>query len=98
MDFPGDRAAGDAGRRRVVLGREAGRDPPPHEPRLAAGNLSTTTLTERDGKTTLTLRWVAINATEEERKAFDGARESMAQGWGGTIEQLEAYLAKTRIA
>ena len=58
--------------------------------------LSTTTFNERNGKTTLTLRWVAINATEEERKTFDGAHDSMTQGWGGTMEQLTAYLAKVQ--
>ena len=56
--------------------------------------LSTTTLAEKDGKTTLTLRWVAINASDEERRTFDAAHDSMTQGWGGTIEQLTAYLAK----
>jgi uncharacterized protein YndB with AHSA1/START domain len=58
--------------------------------------LSTTTLTERDGRTTLELRWVAINATEAERKTFDSSHESMTQGWGGTMEQLTAYLAKVQ--
>lgn len=58
--------------------------------------LSTTALTERDGKTTLTLRWVAINASEQERQAFDGAHDSMTQGWGGTMEQLTAYLAEVQ--
>jgi hypothetical protein len=33
-------------------------------------------------------------ATEAERKAFDGARDGMTQGWTGTMEQFEAYLAK----
>ena len=56
--------------------------------------LSTTTLAEKDGQTTLTLRWVAINATDEERQTFDAAHDSMTQGWSGTIEQLTAYLAK----
>ncbi len=55
--------------------------------------LSTTTFTEHDGKTTLTLRWVAFNATETERQTFDGAHEGMKQGWAGTMAQFEAYLA-----
>ena len=55
--------------------------------------LSTTTFTERNGKTTLSLRWIAYNATAEERQTFDGAHDSMTQGWGGTMEQLTAYLA-----
>ena len=48
------------------------------------------------GKTKLTIRWAPYNATEEERKTFDAGRGSMQQGWSGTLEQLEAYLAKAR--
>lgn len=55
--------------------------------------LSTSTFTERAGKTTLTLRWAAHHATAVERKTFDSAHDSMTQGWGGTMAQLEAYLA-----
>jgi uncharacterized protein YndB with AHSA1/START domain len=58
--------------------------------------LSTTTFTERNGKTTLSLRWVAINATEAERKTFDSSHDSMTQGWGGTMEQLTEYLANVQ--
>jgi uncharacterized protein YndB with AHSA1/START domain len=46
------------------------------------------------GKTKFTVRWSAHNATEEERKTFDDSHHSMQQGWTGTLEQLEAYLAK----
>jgi uncharacterized protein YndB with AHSA1/START domain len=56
--------------------------------------LSTTTFAEHDGKTVLTIRWEPLDATEEERKTFDAGRGGMTQGWGGTFEQLEAYLAK----
>ncbi|MEO8333302.1 MAG: SRPBCC family protein [Gallionella sp.] len=54
---------------------------------------STTTFTEHDCKTTLTLRWSAYNATEEERHTFDTSHASMTQGWTGTMDQLENYLA-----
>ena len=54
---------------------------------------STLTLTEQDGKTTLTLRGGPINATEEERKMFASMFRSMEQGFGGTYDQLAAYLA-----
>jgi uncharacterized protein YndB with AHSA1/START domain len=47
-----------------------------------------------DGKTKFTIRWSTHNATAEEQKAFDAGHASMTQGWGGTMEQLEAYLAK----
>jgi uncharacterized protein YndB with AHSA1/START domain len=46
------------------------------------------------GKTKFTIRWAAHNATEEERKTFDDGHNSMRQGWGGTMDKLEAYLAK----
>ncbi len=49
-----------------------------------------------DGKTRLTIRWSPHNATEEERKTFEAAQESMRMGWGGTLEQLEGYLAKAK--
>jgi uncharacterized protein YndB with AHSA1/START domain len=54
--------------------------------------LHTMTLSERDGKTTLTVYGVPTNATEEERKTFGAARDSMAAGFTGTLDQLEAYL------
>ncbi|EEF57949.1 SRPBCC family protein [Pedosphaera parvula] len=58
--------------------------------------LSTCTLTEKDGKTTLTIEWQPLNATEAEQKTFDSALEAggMNQGWSGTFEQLAAYVEK----
>lgn len=54
---------------------------------------STITLAERAGRTTLTLRTVAVNATDDERRTFEAGFGSMTQGWGGTFDQLAAYLA-----
>ena len=48
------------------------------------------------GKTKFTVRWAPHNANEEERKTFDTNRDSMRQGWGGTMDQLEAYLSKAK--
>jgi uncharacterized protein YndB with AHSA1/START domain len=56
--------------------------------------LNNLTFTEQDGKTTVTLRGGPINATEEERKTFASMFDSMRQGFGGTFDQLAAYLAK----
>jgi uncharacterized protein YndB with AHSA1/START domain len=56
--------------------------------------LTTTTLTERDGKTSLTIEWVPLNPTETERATFNSMRDSMQQGWTGTFEQLAEYLTK----
>ena len=56
--------------------------------------LSTFSFEEEAGdKTKLTIRWAPHNATEEECRTFDEGRTSMTQGWSGTLEQLEAYLA-----
>jgi uncharacterized protein YndB with AHSA1/START domain len=46
------------------------------------------------GKTKFTVRWSPHNATEVERKTFDDGRDSMRQGWGGTLDKLAGHLAK----
>jgi uncharacterized protein YndB with AHSA1/START domain len=48
------------------------------------------------GKTKFTVNWSPLNATEEERATFAAGHASMTQGWTGTLEQLEAYLAKAK--
>jgi uncharacterized protein YndB with AHSA1/START domain len=59
--------------------------------------LSTFTFEELPGgKTKFTIRWAAYNATADEQKTFDAGHDSMRMGWGGTMEQLEAYLAKAQ--
>ena len=62
--------------------------------------LSTTTFAEHEGlpagqagKTTITVQWAPLNATEAERKTFDTSHEDMRMGWTGTFEQLAEYLA-----
>lgn len=54
--------------------------------------LSTITFHEGHGKTLLTVKWIPINATAEEIKTFHESRESMQQGWSGSLERLEEYL------
>jgi uncharacterized protein YndB with AHSA1/START domain len=44
------------------------------------------------GKTKFTVRWATHNATAQEQQTFDTGHASMTQGWGGTLDQLEAYL------
>lgn len=56
--------------------------------------LSTLTLTEADGRTTVTVRGMPLNATEEERRFFESMYPSMQQGWGGTFDQLAEHLAR----
>ena len=46
------------------------------------------------GKTKVTVQWALFDtATDLERKTFDEGRESMKQGWTGTFDQFDAYLA-----
>jgi uncharacterized protein YndB with AHSA1/START domain len=54
--------------------------------------LNTWTLTESGGKTSLHLTGGPLNASEAERKTFAGMFDSMRQGFGGTFDQLDAYL------
>jgi uncharacterized protein YndB with AHSA1/START domain len=48
------------------------------------------------GKTKFTVTWTPHNASEDERKTFDSSRQSMLQGWGGTMDQFENYLASAQ--
>lgn len=56
--------------------------------------LSTITLTDEGRDTRMALQWHALDASDEENATFDGAHAGMAQGWGGTMDQLAAYLAR----
>ena len=56
--------------------------------------LSTTTLSEENGKTKLTIEWQPLNPTDAERRTFDAAHDGMTVGWNGTFEQLAEYFAK----
>jgi uncharacterized protein YndB with AHSA1/START domain len=48
------------------------------------------------GKTRLTIRWSPLNATAEEQQTFDAGHDSMRGGWGGTLDQLAAYLVTVK--
>jgi len=56
--------------------------------------LNTVTLAEQSGRTTLDLHAVPHGETDEERKTFLGFFASLEQGFGGTMDQLAAFLAK----
>lgn len=56
--------------------------------------LSTMSFEEHDGKTTLHMHATPYEASPEEHAAFGGMVPMMNQGWDGTFEQLEAYLAR----
>ena len=57
--------------------------------------LSTFLFEEEDGKTKFTIKSSPLNATEEERATFAAGHTSMQHGWGGTLDELAAYLAKS---
>jgi uncharacterized protein YndB with AHSA1/START domain len=54
--------------------------------------LNTVTFTEHGGRTTLTIRTVALGGTEEERKSFVDGFDSMRQGYTGTLDKLADHL------
>jgi uncharacterized protein YndB with AHSA1/START domain len=66
----------------------------PMSPKWPLEVLNTQTFEEADGKTTMTLRGAPFNASEAETKTFEDGRSSMQQGFKGTLDQLEAFLAK----
>ncbi len=58
--------------------------------------LTTLTLEEIGNQTKLTLTWVPINATDEERKTFSDAKLGMHGGWTGSFDRLSDYLTEIR--
>jgi uncharacterized protein YndB with AHSA1/START domain len=54
---------------------------------------STVTFTEKNDKTTMRIEWKAYNASAIEAQTFEEGQASMQQGWGGSLDQLEAFFA-----
>jgi uncharacterized protein YndB with AHSA1/START domain len=50
------------------------------------------TFTEKDGVTTVSLRAVPFGESAAERQYFEELKPSLEQGYGGTLDQLGAYL------
>jgi len=47
------------------------------------------------GKTRVTVQWLPADGSSElERKTFEEGRDSMKQGWGGTLDHLTVHLSK----
>ncbi len=57
--------------------------------------LNVLTLTEDGNKTALRLEGRPVDPTDAERAMFESMFDSLNQGFGGTFEQLDAYLAKS---
>jgi len=66
----------------------------PFNPSWPLELLSTFTLAEHEGRTTVTVQWSPLNATDAERNTFAAGHESMTQGWTGTFDQLASYLPR----
>jgi uncharacterized protein YndB with AHSA1/START domain len=65
----------------------------PWAPTWPLYTFSTTTLTEQDGGTLMTLVWEPYEANEEECALFAASHDSMTQGWSGNIDVLDDYLS-----
>ncbi len=48
------------------------------------------------GKTRFTLTWQPHNASAEEQETFASNHASAAEGWSGSLEKFEAYLATVK--
>lgn len=57
--------------------------------------LTTLIFTEQDGRSSIAMQAIPIDASEVELQTFAGALDGMANGWSGTLEQLEAFLKST---
>lgn len=68
----------------------------PMAPTWPQDTLSIITFFEQNGQTTVTLQGIPLDASDEERAVFEQGRPSMEMGWGGTMEQLESYLAEAK--
>ncbi len=68
----------------------------PMSPHWPLEMFTTVAFVEQDGQTMLTILWLPLNATELERKTFNDGHESMKNGWGGSLDRLEEYLAKAK--
>ncbi len=64
----------------------------PQSPSWPLEILTTVSFTEYNGKTTVIVEWIPINANAEEIKTFDSSRDEMNKGWSGSFDQLEDYL------
>lgn len=55
--------------------------------------LSIIHFTAKGDKTEILVEWQPHETTGDERRVFDDNHSSMQQGWSGTFDQLEAFLA-----
>ena len=68
--------------------------PNPFDPNLPPEMLTTSSFTEHEGRTTLTLRSVPINETRAQREAFNKLADAMEDGFNNSLDRLDEYLAR----
>ncbi|HTA65596.1 MAG TPA: SRPBCC domain-containing protein [Xanthomonadaceae bacterium] len=90
----------DAPRKLVVIvsfsDEQGGITVHPMNPDWPRETFATTTFEEHGDQTTIIVRWAAYRATAQEQATFDAGHDSMRGGWGGTMDQLAAYLAQAQ--
>lgn len=75
---------------------EAGaRQPAPFPGAFPLEMLTTVRFVDKGAKTEIVLTWQPISPTDEERAGFVAAMPGFDMGWGGSFEQLDAFLAGT---
>ena len=72
--------------------------PVPFDEEWPSEMLSVITFEDVSGRTRVTVRFSAWNATKNARCVFAAGHLSMEGGWTGTFEQLEEYLATAAVA
>jgi uncharacterized protein YndB with AHSA1/START domain len=56
--------------------------------------LTTIEFADLGNRTEVTVHWLPVDASGEEAKRFDEARESCKTGWNGTFDNLDALFAR----
>lgn len=56
--------------------------------------LSTITFEERGSQTLVTVRWTPTEAAADEIRTFEEGRESMREGWTGTLDKLTGHFSE----
>ena len=68
----------------------------PMSPTWPPQMLTTVQFEEVGKKTKIILTWKPVDASDVEMNTFIAAKPGMSQGWGGTFENLEAFLEEVR--
>jgi hypothetical protein len=58
--------------------------------------MSRTQFSDVEGGTLIRLEWSPIGSDAVANQAFTDGKPSMTQGWGGTMDKLDVYLAEVQ--